>query len=80
MANWLVRRGQLGEHVMLLAAGMRPLIVIAPWLRNSSALLDDMAIAARTGMADGSFGWLHIEQIGRPACTSWRTRSTKAAA
>src|SRR5262245_45996083 len=39
------------SNVMLLAAGMRPLIVIAPWLRNSSALLDDMAIAAGTGMA-----------------------------
>src|SRR5215470_2172137 len=38
---------------MLLAAGMRPLIVTEPWVRNSSALVDDMAIAARTGMAGG---------------------------
>src|SRR5262245_44407988 len=39
------------SSVMLLAAGMRPLIVIEPWVRNSSALVDDMAIAARTRMA-----------------------------
>src|SRR4029450_10342867 len=44
------------SNVKLLAAGMRPLIVIAPWLRNSSALLDDMAIAARTGMAGRILG------------------------
>src|SRR5215475_2144779 len=44
------------SNVMLLAAGMRPLIAIEPWLRNSSALVDDMAIAARTGMAGRILG------------------------
>src|SRR5215831_20970729 len=51
---------------MLLAAGMRPLIVIEPWVRNSSALVDDMAIAARTGMA-GRVLWLAAHRADGPA-------------
>src|SRR5262249_25262307 len=59
-------RGSSASHRMLLAAGMRPLIAIEPWLRNSSALVDDMAIAARTGMA-GRVLRLAAHRADRPA-------------
>src|SRR5207302_253877 len=57
----------------LLLHGMRPLTVIVPRVRRSSASVDDMAIAARADVAagvhgataDGAEGAAALHQLGR---------------
>src|SRR5216684_3240773 len=61
------------SSVTLLLHGMRPLTVIVPRVRRSSASVDDMAIAARADVAaevhgaaaDGAEGTAALHQLGR---------------